>query len=180
MGAALAYEQIPLFRRLQQPRSAKRKRRRSRIVVFVERVIGWMQLELQLPEPIDPYRDDEFDFPKHRIVSAAAERPPATNAPPSIFALAARIAAKARRGAHRSDASFLPSIPARLQSVAVERGHSQGVTRNVGSMYPAGRWTPEKEEAERVRRAKQRPPKPTKAARTRGEKVRAWDGEGDL
>ena len=36
---------------------------------------------------------------------------------------------------------------------------------------------PRLEEAERIRRAKQRPPKPTRAAKTRGRKVREWDGE---
>ena len=37
--------------------------------------------------------------------------------------------------------------------------------------------TAEWQEKERIRRAKQRPPRPTKQATTRGKKVRKWDGE---
>lgn len=171
MGAALAYEQPPLFGR--PPRRAKPKRRRSPLIRIIERVIGWVQLELALPDPpppsLGPDADDEFDFPVRRVVPAAEAEPVKTRAVASIFALAASI----RRPAGRP--AFAASAPAPLQAVAVVR--SEGVTRHVGAMYPAGRWTPEKEEAERARRARQRPPKPTAAAKTRGKKVREWDGE---
>ena len=173
-AALIDVEQLPLFKRLPHSRGAKRKRRRSRIVI--ERVIGWVQLELGLPEPVDPYADDDYDFPRHRIISAAEAGAARTIAAPSIFALAARIAAKSKRGPHRAPAAaFLPSAPGGLASVAVER--SDGLTRNVGAMYPAGRWTPQTEEAERVRRAKQRPPKPTRQARTRSAKLLGLIGE---
>lgn len=178
MEAALSHEQLPLFRRLAQPRGARHKRRRSRIIVFIERVIGWVQLELGLPEPVDPDADDDYDFPRHRVIAAAEAEAARTVAAPSIFALAARIAAKSKRaaGQHRVPA-FVPSAPGGLHSVAIER--RDGITRNVGAMYPAGRWTPEKEEAERVRRAKQRPPKPTRQARTRSAKLLGMIGEAD-
>jgi len=55
---------------------------------------------------------------------------------------------------------------------------ADGVTRTVGAAYPA-RWTPEDEERERLRRAKQRPPKPTKQAKTRGHKLLDWIGSDD-
>lgn len=172
MEAALPYEQLPLFRR--PPASAKRKRRRSRLLVVIERVIGWVQLELGLPDPpaiVDPFADDPFDFPERRIVKASEAQPVRTRAPASIFALAASL-----RGQPKPPRpAFVPSAPAPLPAVAVER--TGGVTRIVGACYPAGRWTEEKAEAERVRRAKQRPPKPTAAAKTRGKKVREWDGE---
>ena len=174
MEATLGYEQLPLFRRLPSPRGAKRKRRRSRLVIFIERVIGWVQLDLQLPEPIDPFADDEFDFPVRRFIVAASAQPPRSKAAASIFQLAALIAGK-HKGRKPAQAAFVPSAPIGLHAVAVER--AGGVVRTVGAMYPAGRWTPEKEEAERARRAKQRPPKPTAAAKTRGRKVREFDGE---
>lgn len=168
--------QLPLFRRLPHPRGAKRKRRRSRLVIFVERVIGWVQLELGLPEPVDPYADDDYDFPRHRIIAAADGDALHTSAAPSIFALAARIAAKTRRG---PAAACVPSQPASLHSVSIER--AAGITRHVGGMYPAGRWTAEKEEAERVRRAKQRPPKPTAAAKgKRSRKLLEIVGDGGV
>lgn len=174
MGAALAYEQLPLFRGL-PPGGPQRKRRRSRLLAMLDRVVHWVQLELHLPErqpvhePEDP-DDDEWDHPVRRIVSATEATPIRTRAPASIFAMAGML-----RSARPARPAFAVSAPAALPAVAVER--REGVTRIVGAMYPAGRWTPEKEEAERVRRAKQRPPKPTAAAKTRGKKVREWDGE---
>lgn len=174
MEAALSYEQLPLFRRLPIPRGAEPHRRRSRLRRAIAAAVAWVQAEfafvLRPLEPIAPEipPDDAFDFPERRVISAAQAEPVRTTAPASIFALAASVKASGRP-------DFAPSGPAPLPSVAVERRH--GLVRNVGAMYPAGRWTPEKEEAERARRARQRPPKPTAAAKTRGKKVRAWDGE---
>lgn len=45
-----------------------------------------------------------------------------------------------------------------------------GRTKVVGANYPP-RWTEADHERERVRRAKQRPPKPTRKAKTRGRKL---------
>ena len=143
----------------------------------MQAVAQWVQLELRIVlvslRPEDD--DDEWDYPERRIVSAATAGPaPETRAAPSIFAMAASIAAdRAMRG--RAACDFAPSGSGALAAVEVRR--FDGVTRVAGAMYPAGRWTEEKAEAERVRRAKQRPPKPTKAAKTRGRKVREWDGE---
>lgn len=57
--------------------------------------------------------------------------------------------------------------PARF-SACVRDG---GTTRCVGGQYPADRWTVEREAQERARRARQRPPRPVKKARTRGKKL---------
>ncbi len=53
-----------------------------------------------------------------------------------------------------------------------------GAVQVVGGQYPDNRWTEERAAQEVARRARQRPPKPTFKAKTRGKKVRAWDGEG--
>lgn len=65
---------------------------------------------------------------------------------------------------------------AAFRATTVDRS-ADGV-RCVGAQYPADRMTEEKAERERERRARQKPPRPSKRARTRGKKVRAWDGEG--
>lgn len=173
MEATLTHEQLPLFRRLPIPRGAEPHRRRSPMRRAVAAVSAWVQQEFRFVlRTLERDVDDEFDFPEHRIVSAAEAPPPETTAPASIFALAASY--MKRRPARRYD--FEPTTrPGPLPTVAVER--TDGVTRVAGAQYPSNRWTEEKEEAERARRARQRPPKPVKAARTRGEKVREWDGE---
>lgn len=168
---------MPLFRRLPIPAGAKTpRRRRCPVRRAVAAVCAWVQAEfsfvLRTLEPIAPEipPDDAFDFPERRVISARQAEPVKTRAPASIFAMAGML-----RSARPARPAFAVSAPAALPAVAVER--REGVTRIVGAMYPAGRWTPEKEEAERIRRAKQRPPKPTAAAKTRGKKVREWDGE---
>lgn len=175
MEATLTHEQLPLFRRLQIPRGAKPHRRRSPVRRAFAAAFAWVQAEfsfvLRTLEPPAPV-DDAFDFPEHRVVSAADAPPPVTRAPASIFAMAATYL----KGQPPRRYDFKPSEPGRLAASAVER--AAGVTRVVGAQYPAARWTPEKEEAERIRRAKQRPPKPTAGAKSRGKKVREWDGEG--
>jgi hypothetical protein len=147
----------------------------------------------QQPDPDDDMLDaeagppDPYLHPVHLLVAATdCIAPPPTRAPVSIFALgqamhdatamAAAIAAAARlrkRGRFGAAVGFLPS---RSPAPAVQR--EAGVVKVTGAAYPANRWTDEKAEAEQARRARQRPPKPTKGARTRGKKVRQWDGEG--
>ncbi len=122
-------------------------------------------------EVIDP--DDDAEPPTVRILAPAiGTAPPRTSASRSIFELGAALA---RRKEPHGDQSEPEPRPAAAFVQCVRLG---GVVRCTGAQYPAARWTEEKAEAERVRRAKQRPPRPTKAARTRGAKVRAWDGEG--
>ncbi len=134
--------------------------------------------------PILPPEDDDEDAEPtapfvHVVLSAeetAAAAAPYTRAPRSIFDLAAAAAAsKALRAGGRFGAAggFVPS--AQQPAPAVQR--EGGVVRVTGARYPADRWTEEKAEAERQRRARQKPPRPTAKAKTRGRKVRAWDGE---
>lgn len=137
---------------------------------------------IMIEAPILPPDDDEEDEPTapfvHLVLSgeeAANAATPYTRAPRSIFDLAAAAAAsKALRTGGRFGAAggFVPSPG---PAPAVQR--EGGVVKVTGARYPADRWTPEKAEAERKRRARQKPPRPTAKARTRGRKVRRWDGE---
>lgn len=113
-------------------------------------------------------RDTDFDYPQHHLVRAGEAERPETTAPSSIFDLARR-AAKALGNRRRKlpEAAALPPLKA-----TIERSTSDGVVRNIGASYPA-RWTEEDFERERRRRAKQRPPKPTKKVRTMSEKLSA-------
>lgn len=119
--------------------------------------------------------DTEFDFPTRQVVSAALAPAVVTVAVPSIFALAdAMKAAKQLRkqGRFGDAAGFKTTAP---RPIVTRDG---GALRVQGAAYPSNRWTEERAEHERIRRAKQRPPKPPKGAKTRGKKVRRWDGEG--
>lgn len=116
--------------------------------------------------------DTDFDYPVHVVVRAAEVPAPRTRAVASIFHLAASL--KAAGGKRQRQVRFRPEAAA-VKASAIEK--APGVVRIVGAQYPANRWTPEREEAERVRRARQKPPRPPKKARTRGKKVRVWDGE---
>jgi len=116
-------------------------------------------------------RDDLPDpeaLPVRRIVSAADAPPVHTVAVSSIFGLAATVQSL-KRGRFGAAEQFEPA-PYR-----VERDYATGAVRVIRQRPEE---TPEWQERERVRRAKQRPPKPTAKAKTRGKKVRAWDGEG--
>lgn len=95
----------------------------------------------------------------------------------SIFAMAdaAAAARKLRAGGRFGAASGFRASPPPAKRPTIQR--EEGVVRCTGAAYPSNRWDAERIEQERARRAKQRPPKPTRAAKTRGKKVRAWDGE---
>ena len=117
-------------------------------------------------------QDDEdtaFDFPLHSRSVAGHRPPPETKAAPSIWALAAAARAAPRRRTSRP--SKEPAIVPPQYRVEREAGR-------VCVVRLRPEETEEWAERERVRRAKQRPPKPTKQATTRGKKVRGWDGEG--
>jgi len=68
-----------------------------------------------------------------------------------------------------------PRVRSRVAAV-VDLG--EGRRRVVGAAYPP-RWTGEDFERERLRRAKQRPPKPTKKAKTRSRKLLELIGPDD-
>ena len=105
---------------------------------------------------------------------AAAEAPKLrTRAVASIWAVAQAIAADKRVCLGKTGPECEPQA---LQ--AVHREH--GVTRVMGAQYPANRWTQEREDQERARRARQVLPKPPKGARTKGRKLMDMIGGDDL
>lgn len=131
------------------------------------------QLALRMPLRTLDGHDSEFDFPQHVRVNAAGTTIPKTIAPPSIWALAdiMREATKAsallrQHGRFGDAAGFDPQL-----CKVVRDGASVRLIRQLPQD------TQEWQERETARRARQRPPKPTKGAKTRGKKVRAWDGE---
>jgi hypothetical protein len=136
--------------------------------VAVQALACLLQLPIRAPlRELD--RDDLAEpAPVHRIVSAADAPPVQTVAVSSIFGLAATVQSL-KRGRFGTAEQFEPA-PYR-----VERSYADGTLRVIRQRPEE---TAEWQERERVRRAKQRPPKPSAKAKTRGKKVRAWDGEG--
>lgn len=131
---------------------------------FAAQASGWLDDE-----------DTAYDFPTRRRTVAGRDPAPRTTGAASIFALAAGVRLEAaRKGGvpRRPKASRAPSPAPAPPLIRVER--EDGRVRVV-RLRPEE--TDEWAERERLRRARQRPPKPTKAAKSRGKKVRAWDGE---
>ncbi len=137
--------------------------------VAVQALACLLQLPIRAPlRELD--RDDIAEpAPVHRVVAAADAPPVHTVAVSSIFGLAATVQSL-KRGRFGVAEQF-EQAPYR-----VERDYATGAVRVIRQRPEE---TPEWQERERVRRAKQRPPKPTAKAKTRGKKVRAWDGEGE-
>ena len=137
--------------------------------VAVQALACLLQLPIRAPlRELD--RDDLAEpAPVHRIVSAADAPPVQTVAVSSIFGLAATVQSL-KRGRFGTAEQFEPA-PYR-----VERSYADGTLRVIRQRPEE---TAEWQERERVRRAKQRPPKPSAKAKTRGKKVREWDGEGN-
>jgi hypothetical protein len=137
--------------------------------VAVQALACLLQLPIRAPlRELD--RDDLAEpAPVHRIVSAADAPPVQTVAVSSIFGLAATVQSL-KRGRFGAPEQFEPA-PYR-----VERSYADGTLRVIRQRPEE---TQEWQDRERARRAKQRPPKPSAKAKTRGKKVRAWDGEGE-
>lgn len=132
------------------------------------------QMASHEPPPADE-QDDPRDAIVQRLLPATTtERPPTTRGVRSVFELGIRPTAglQLAPGLAQGTAGPAPRIS------KVQR--DTGALRVVGGRYPDNRWSAERELEEIARRAKQRPPRPTKGFRTRGKKVRAWDGEGGL
>lgn len=145
--------------------ASRRKRRREK-----QLVLDFWARDLTDAQAAPLTQDDEdtpFDFPQHCRSVAGHEPPPQTTAASSIWAMAAAVRAEPRRRSRPG-----PDSVAQPPAYRVER--EAGRVRVV-------KLRPEETEAgaerERARRAKQRPPKPTRQAKTRGKKVRVWDGE---
>jgi hypothetical protein len=152
-----------------------------RLAVLVLRTFGRPRRRVrpepeQLPLRIvlrEPERDDPEPLPVHRLVSAADAPPVETRGVASVFTLAdASKAAHAMRtfGRFGAASGFEPA-PYR-----VERSYADGTVRMI-RQRPED--TEEWQERERIRRAKQRPPKPTRKAKTRGKKLLEMIGEAN-
>lgn len=127
----------------------------------------WQQLQLTLvtvraKAAKDHDADTEYDYPAHRIVSAASLPAPAFSAPRSVFDLASF-----------GIVSGMTSCPAAQVHRRVIR--EDGITRHVAMRYQDTQEWADKEQA---RRARQRPPKPTKGAKTMSGKLRELVGAG--
>jgi len=72
-----------------------------------------------------------------------------------------------------------PRKPAADGARFIETQRDAGTTRVVGGQYPDGRWTAAREASEIARRAKQRPPKPTRMFKTRSKKLLDLIGSED-
>lgn len=130
------------------------------LLPLLQRPLTWRLRELETD------MDTAFDIPHRAVIPAAALPPPETKAPRSIFDMAAQF-----RGGPR--VRFREQAPAKLPSTyRVERDADR-----VRVVRVRPEETEERIEQERARRARQRPPRPTAKAKTRGKKVRAWDGE---
>lgn len=125
--------------------------------------------------------DTEYDYPTHRMISATEAPPIKPTAPRSVFDLAAGMdlptlremaAALKAHGRTAHAPVFSASASSGPAKVTTEQG-----ARVIGAQYPANRWTPEREEQERIRRAKQRPPKPKAGARKRSKKLMETIGD---
>jgi hypothetical protein len=128
-------------------------------------------------EPDSDALDEVDDAPLKRVMVAAADakrlRP---KGPVSVFSMGLDETALAL-ARPRSQGCGRPSAPAsgkpKPQFAKVHRADGRVVC--VGAGYPSDRWTEERAVAELIRRAKQRPPKPT--WRTKSKKLRQMIGE---
>lgn len=153
-------------------RTAAVRRRAVQLALdFDVRDIGATTGEMLGPE------DDGWDFMSRRRTLAGREPPPRTTGAASIFALAAGVRAEvARKGPKRASKKPAARVTVAGTPAPLIRVVRDGDRVRVVRLRPDE--TEEWAERERQRRARQRPPKPTKAAKSRGKKVRAWDGEG--
>lgn len=152
---------IPKRRRARP--AAKRRRQKQLALDFWAREFNGAHTGAPLDD-----EDTDWDFPQHFHAVAGHEPPPQTSAAPSIWALAAAARAEPAKRHRPAGKSAAPPAPA--YRVEREAGRVRVVRLRPDE-------TEEWAERERLRRAKQRPPRPTKQATTRGKKVRGWDGE---
>jgi hypothetical protein len=169
--------QMSLFAELSPPPdAAPTPTRRLRMAVVCTwrqavTVLLWLkQPALAMPlRQLDSDIDTAFDFPRRAVVKAVEVPPVVTRAPSSIFTMA--DAMKAAKVLHKHG---------RFGAVAAAEPAPYRVQRD-GDRVRVVRLLPEEtdewKERERVRRAKQRPPKPVRKAKTRGKKLLDMIGE---
>lgn len=164
--------QLSLFRRLPVPKDQPTPRNRpprSR-----SPVLAALQLAFSFVlRPLSSDGDTEYDYPVQRVVKvedADPIRPPVVR---SIFDVGVNVEEL------QSMARMLTSNGRTGRCEVFRRvQRDEGRQEVIGAMYPAARWTPEREEQERARRARQKPPKPVKKARTRSKKLLELIGGG--
>lgn len=171
-GSRAAVEQLPLFKRLPIPRGAVpwHRRRYPRPPAPSPAAALQLAFEFRLRK-LERDIDTAFDFPAQSIVLASSAGAYATDAPRSVFDLHRR---PLMGSVGFGGTGLFSTEPKIVRKVEV----ADGVTRIVGAAFPV-RWTAEDEERERVRRAKQRPPKPTRKAKTRSRKLMDMIGVDD-
>lgn len=115
-------------------------------------------------EAADP-EDSDWDYPEHTRIRATDAPAPKVRAPASVFDLA------------------LCPVRVRMAQTSPDTGSSTRIVREPNGLVRVTRVaiqeTDEWRERERIRRAKQKPPKPSKAAKTKGEKLMAMIGGDD-
>jgi len=144
----------------------------------------------RMADDVETEQDQDPILRPVRFIVPAVETsvpPSARGVPASIWAMATSAATALRKNGRFGDAAGFeersappPASPQPFEPAPVAREGTErsfGLVRAVGTRYPSHRWNAEREEQEQARRARQRPPRPVRAAKTRGKKVRAWDGE---
>lgn len=98
-----------------------------------------------------------------RLDAEPPKAPPKTRAVASVWAMAAKAAASVVSEVIEEAIDSGRSLACGAKPYAEARVDLAGGRRVItGMAYPSNRWTAEREEQERIRRAKQRPPKPSK------------------
>lgn len=105
-----------------------------------------------------------------RVLPAKGQPVPMTFAPRSVFEMASMMATKLKLHGRFGAASGFDDRKPEPSRVVAKVDLGNGRTKVVGANYPP-RWTEHDVEKERQRRARQKPPKPTKKAKTRGRKL---------
>lgn len=107
--------------------------------------------------------------PVHRLVAASEQAP----VPPVVFRVPRSVFDLAVVDVPPMPLAPPEELPRWNANAEPQRGAGDpGALRVVGCRYPVNRWTEARAEYEKRRRAKQRPPRPTKRARTTGKKLR--------
>jgi hypothetical protein len=114
--------------------------------------------------------DHDDEEPVHRVrTKAGALPPPETNSPRSVFELGYSVASAPVRlhrycvpGSSTGSAASASAPPRRAVNIVARAGDRVRVS---GLAYPGDRWTAERAEKERIRRAKQIVPRPSAAAK---------------
>lgn len=170
-----AERQMLLFTDLPTPPAPTASPSRRRVLAAVAAAFLGEQLAFRFVLR-DLERDDVPEpGPVHRVVKAADAEPLKVIPVASIFGLADTYKAlkRGRFGAGLGDKEEAPKEPAPYR---VERSWADGVHRVIRQRPEE---TVEWQEKERARRAKQRPPKPTRKAKTRSKKLLELIGEPD-